>query len=135
MSCCFFFVKQKTAYEMRISDWSSDVCSSDLRDERDARELEMLVEGGNVGLIARHAVERLRQHNIELAGLCIGEQFLDAWTQDHTRARDGRILEAADHLPSLTCRALAAAALLVGDRRRPLPVGTMAGIEARQRGV
>src|SRR3546814_1630967 len=26
----FFFFKQKTAYEMRISDWSSDVCSSDL---------------------------------------------------------------------------------------------------------
>src|SRR3546814_892182 len=30
--CCFFFFKQKTAYEMRISDWSSDVCSSDLLD-------------------------------------------------------------------------------------------------------
>src|SRR3546814_19897982 len=29
--CVFFFFKQKTAYEMRISDWSSDVCSSDLR--------------------------------------------------------------------------------------------------------
>src|SRR3546814_998439 len=34
--CClllfvFFFFKQKTAYEMRISDWSSDVCSSDLQ--------------------------------------------------------------------------------------------------------
>src|SRR3546814_6909456 len=29
----FFFFKQKTAYEMRISDWSSDVCSSDLNDE------------------------------------------------------------------------------------------------------
>src|SRR3546814_10922591 len=29
----FFFVKQKTAYEMRISDWSSDVCSSDLQGE------------------------------------------------------------------------------------------------------
>src|SRR3546814_6258373 len=29
---CFFFFKQKTAYEMRISDWSSDVCSSDLAD-------------------------------------------------------------------------------------------------------
>src|SRR3546814_3518773 len=27
---CFFFFRQKTAYEMRISDWSSDVCSSDL---------------------------------------------------------------------------------------------------------
>src|SRR3546814_4952201 len=29
-TACFFFFKQKTAYEMRISDWSSDVCSSDL---------------------------------------------------------------------------------------------------------
>src|SRR3546814_1910434 len=36
--CCFLF-KQKTAYEMRISDWSSDVCSSDLRTER-ARAVE-----------------------------------------------------------------------------------------------
>src|SRR3546814_8619163 len=35
----FFFFKQKTAYEMRISDWSSDVCSSDLdrHDRRRAR--------------------------------------------------------------------------------------------------
>src|SRR3546814_3432330 len=31
---CIFFFKQKTAYEMRISDWSSDVCSSDLILER-----------------------------------------------------------------------------------------------------
>src|SRR3546814_4485911 len=30
----FFFFKQKTAYEMRISDWSSDVCSSDLMQDR-----------------------------------------------------------------------------------------------------
>src|SRR3546814_2633476 len=30
VSFFFFFFKQKTAYEMRISDWSSDVCSSDL---------------------------------------------------------------------------------------------------------
>src|SRR3546814_19360288 len=39
MLVCFvsdgvFFCKQKTAYEMRISDWSSDVCSSDLADPR-----------------------------------------------------------------------------------------------------
>src|SRR3546814_9266095 len=33
MCCIFFFFKQKTAYEMRISDWSSDVCSSDLGHE------------------------------------------------------------------------------------------------------
>src|SRR3546814_8936886 len=33
MCCLFIFFKQKTAYEMRISDWSSDVCSSDLFEE------------------------------------------------------------------------------------------------------
>src|SRR6187397_650971 len=33
----FFFFKQKTAYEMVYSDWSSDVCSSDLRDRRGPR--------------------------------------------------------------------------------------------------
>src|SRR3546814_965871 len=38
MSCIsgFFFFNQKTAYGMRISDWSSDVCSSDLIGARDA---------------------------------------------------------------------------------------------------
>src|SRR3546814_4296430 len=34
--CFFFSVKQKTAYELRISDWSSDVCSSDLGDDSGA---------------------------------------------------------------------------------------------------
>src|SRR3546814_5643436 len=32
----FFFFKKKTAYEMRISDWSSDVCSSDLYENHDS---------------------------------------------------------------------------------------------------
>src|SRR3546814_8696211 len=36
----FFFFKQKTAYEMRISDWSSDVCSSDLVRDRAAARRE-----------------------------------------------------------------------------------------------
>src|SRR3546814_12995991 len=45
----FFFFKQKTAYEMRISDWSSDVCSSDLSQQaRDAGD-EILVEWDNCG--------------------------------------------------------------------------------------
>src|SRR3546814_5979592 len=45
----FFFFKQKTAYEMRISDWSSDVCSSDLR-------LQSLMDG-----LARIELARLEQ--------------------------------------------------------------------------
>src|SRR3546814_20677393 len=40
----FFFFKQKTAYEMRISDWSSDVCSSDLRDGGNERRAQILQE-------------------------------------------------------------------------------------------
>src|SRR3546814_2844566 len=36
----FFFFKQKTAYEMRISDWSSDVCSSDLKERRGEKGLD-----------------------------------------------------------------------------------------------
>src|SRR3546814_13214122 len=41
-----FVVKQKTAYEMRISDWSSDVCSSDLRARRDQRARRCGVAAG-----------------------------------------------------------------------------------------
>src|SRR3546814_6198899 len=61
-----FFFKQKTAYEMRISDWSSDVCSSDLRDRlveqalggghrhqgRDLRAAARLAEDGDITGIA-----------------------------------------------------------------------------------
>src|SRR3546814_2822420 len=59
-----FFFKQKTAYEMRISDWSSDVCSSDLRRlpfrsrclaVRRARQLSL--PGGGPAVVARR-----RQH-------------------------------------------------------------------------
>src|SRR3546814_6289696 len=48
---CFFFFKQKTAYESRISDWSSDVCSSDL-DVIQARIAERL-------LVSRPAVSEM----------------------------------------------------------------------------
>src|SRR3546814_20758404 len=56
---CYFFYKQKTAYEMRISDWSSDVCSSDLlakahidapldgQADAVARRAEIVAERGN----------------------------------------------------------------------------------------
>src|SRR3546814_3882645 len=52
----FFFFKQKTAYEMRISDWSSDVCSSDL-----ARRIQKdyFHRHGTTlaGLMAEHAID------------------------------------------------------------------------------
>src|SRR3546814_19117640 len=64
----FFFFKQKTAYEMRISDWSSDVCSSDLTvlvlsDPRtlspeDVDGLLAWVEGGGHLLVRTPPLER-----------------------------------------------------------------------------
>src|SRR3546814_15628176 len=46
-----FFFKQKTAYEMRISDWSSDVCSSDLRPSANAAAIKAFLVNrvGDVG--------------------------------------------------------------------------------------
>src|SRR3546814_7099259 len=57
---CCFCVKQKTAYEMRISDWSSDVCSSDLNN----------CSMGTVGITGNEAVGRI------LAG---GVQDMSQW--------------------------------------------------------
>src|SRR3546814_7666732 len=63
---CIVFFKQKTAYEMRISDWSSDVCSSDLAAaEVDAHHIVPVVEAhpregavaGDAGII-HHDVDR-----------------------------------------------------------------------------
>src|SRR3546814_10588611 len=46
VSCVvFLFFKQKTAYEVRISDWSSDVCSSDLSAAREATARDALRQG------------------------------------------------------------------------------------------
>src|SRR3546814_3233744 len=62
-SCCVFFFKQKTAYAMRISDWSSDVCSSDLLVIEDVVETEsdMLCahEVGNVSHVAQVCFGRI----------------------------------------------------------------------------
>src|SRR3546814_7068282 len=45
----FFFFKQKTAYEMRISDWSSDVCSSDLWPRRHGSDVREDIGFGPAG--------------------------------------------------------------------------------------
>src|SRR3546814_9908398 len=70
-----FFFKQKTAYDMRISDWSSDVCSSDLVADAAQRQFELVAFAGELEhfllgeplrvarklLVERlHALDRLR---------------------------------------------------------------------------
>src|SRR3546814_2254821 len=52
-----FFFKQKTAYEMRISDWSSDVCSSDLVRKSHAAGMDVLYEGLLISAEVNRAVK------------------------------------------------------------------------------
>src|SRR3546814_9284299 len=78
MYCCFcsffyfFFFKQKTAYEMRISDWSSDVCSSDLThgDVLNGAPIVILVDGGSASA-AEVLAAALRDHR---RALIMGER-------------------------------------------------------------
>src|SRR3546814_13896311 len=59
--CVFCFFKQKTAYEMRISDWSSDVCSSDLeifRPSNDASYVRRLSRPPGPGARPYHGSSR-----------------------------------------------------------------------------
>src|SRR3546814_4084465 len=65
----FFFFKQKTAYEMRISDWSSDVCSSDLllRGRKVHARVRMLVVPGS-DAVKRAAEAEGIDHIVRTAG-------------------------------------------------------------------
>src|SRR3546814_6907652 len=83
--CFFFFFKQKTAYEMRISDWSSDVCSSDLMIRRASggkRSVDDLVfemiERAKKGLPITDAVwlDMLRRE--------VGEEAVAMRSEEHT---------------------------------------------------
>src|SRR3546814_8458478 len=87
MCSMFFFFKQKTAYEMRISDWSSDVCSSDLIDpsstNKNVRVDVPIV--GDVGEVVRQILKLWRAKKKQPNG-----KALDAWWKqiDAWRARD-----------------------------------------------
>src|SRR3546814_2337014 len=82
--CCvysFFFFKQKTAYEMRISDWSSDVCSSDLMQHRQQARADQAFVG--IASAGREVVlddvvvgntERRQEHRADEAGAVRSEE-------------------------------------------------------------
>src|SRR3546814_8189980 len=90
--CVVFFFKQKTAYEMRISDWSSDVCSSDLRVRRawaragdDVHHLSLRrarIDPANAGTGAR------RRGGRAVAG---GERVADLSPGDLARSEERRV--------------------------------------------
>src|SRR3546814_3568395 len=67
----FFFFKQKTAYELRISDWSSDVCSSDLH------EFELFLMGKDAHDRANKLAECLPEAEFVVAGHIVVDATVD----------------------------------------------------------
>src|SRR3546814_8014160 len=82
---CFFCYKQKTAYDMRISDWSSDVCSSDLRKHFGPHAIAA-AEGDLLG----EALEAIRaalgaiENTLRARGYSNGE-CTDSWSRSEER--------------------------------------------------
>src|SRR3546814_10458175 len=70
--CCFFCCKQKTAYDMRTSDWSSDVCSSDLKGREST--LMGLADGSIDILVGTHAIFQQAVGYRDLALVVVDEQ-------------------------------------------------------------
>src|SRR3546814_6832431 len=83
--CFFFFFKQKTAYEMRISDWSSDVCSSDLQ-----LQLGRVFDGDDPLVMRNEAGQHVEHGGLAAAGTT-GNQHVQPPTDDGLEHQcDGR---------------------------------------------
>src|SRR3546814_7865222 len=87
---CFFLFKQKTAYDMRISDWSSDVCSSDLATLPQLEDVERVFK--NRWLIEKHISHSPAQNDAKRS------------IEDHvvcmaTRHRRARLLDQLQQIP------------------------------------
>src|SRR3546814_1632735 len=86
----FFFFKQKTAYEMRISDWSSDVCSSDLvaihrrraRRSVDANSCDSVSRISESRFIALNFVKGKRSEERRVGKECVST-CRSRWSQYH----------------------------------------------------
>src|SRR3546814_10288093 len=84
MCSIFFFFKQKTAYEMRISDWSSDVCSSVLLSRR--AELRSNALGGVVHQQVRAVRPEGRSAAFGILAAALGEAVAQAVLRSQRRA-------------------------------------------------
>src|SRR3546814_11493122 len=90
MLCAFVFFKQKTAYEMRISDWSSDVCSSDLS----LHHTQYAFREGNIkrpGLpVAAHSIALPQGGHHAESRIKSGDRVADADSYTNRRKEIGR---------------------------------------------
>ncbi|SFU18864.1 hypothetical protein SAMN05518861_12023 [Mesorhizobium sp. YR577] len=98
-------------------------------DDADASELQLLVERGDIGLIAADPIQCLGQQDIELSMLRVTHEPLNARSQDRARAGDRGILIESDSLPPLPSRMIPTEPKLIFNRRLALIVGGIAGIQ------
>src|SRR3546814_4799305 len=76
--CVVCFFKQKTAYEMRISDWSSDVCSSDLLAIMRGEAQRMIRLVDDLMSLSRIEADKHRQPKAPVALIPLAEEVRDA---------------------------------------------------------
>src|SRR3546814_16853631 len=88
---CFFVFKQKTAYEVRISDWSSDVCSSDLLVVRVFAVIQHVDTGLQAGLAAADRPRvRIDSATVGMGGIDRHLDFLERHRRDRKSVVSGK---------------------------------------------
>src|SRR3546814_9705092 len=93
----FFFFKQKTAYEMRISDWSSDVCSSDLLPTEQARRRQRDAAAGGFLELAVDVEDGLRELPVQaLEALGEGVEVISRTGECRRRQQQEKQCEVSD---------------------------------------
>src|SRR3546814_17249312 len=93
-TCSVFFFKQKTAYEMRISDWSSDVCSSDLEEIESGHPQQRRAEGEQPREADIHVRElEDRQAQAEVAEVDPEEHGRQVLEQEQDAARGEQLVD------------------------------------------
>src|SRR3546814_10331688 len=118
--CFFFFFKQKTAYEMRISDWSSDVCSSDLGPAAVARSRPAGKRGLSALQLRRNRRRRLRCGDPAPSAL---EPASRCPAQGRSGAPCTRIVEAAGQFLGFANRAMGGRRLIPSGSDQSLRQG------------
>src|SRR3546814_5624673 len=104
--CFFFFFKQKTAYEMRISDWSSDVCSSDLGVARHSQ-----------GRTPVHPVKAYKNNEFLMSEAARGLRILCEYAEPERRFRQTGVRNTVAFFGSHVCVPVSAPMAETGDRK------------------
>src|SRR3546814_5322058 len=87
--CCLVFFKQKTAYEVRISDWSSDVCSSDLLGHLEVQGLAGALQ--HLAAVHRHTESALQPRDLALQAVAAHAGILQLARQHRNLAAEIRL--------------------------------------------